>query len=209
MALSGQTEAIAKVLGALPSELPKDHRFVIALAGPPAAGKTTLAAALVDALDNTAGLLAMDGFHFDDSILASRGHLPRKGAPHTFDVASYAMTLRTVRDSPGIEQSVPVFDRDLELSRNCASLVSSSHRILVTEGNYLLLRDAPWEPLRELFDLTVWLNVPLETIEKRTYERWSSAGFPAEEIRRRAEENDLPNARAIIGNSGPADLTVF
>lgn len=150
----------------------------------------------------------MDGFHFDNSILDERGHRERKGAPHTFDVANYAMTLGALRSDRSLEMSVPVYDRALSVSRNCASVVGAHHEILVTEGNYLLLDEAPWAGLRQLFDLTVWIDVPLEVVEQRIVERWTSAGHPAEEIRRRTEENDLPNARQVVSASGSADVTI-
>jgi len=196
------------IIRAIPDDLPPNTRFIIAIAGPPAAGKSTLATALVGSLGGRAGLLGMDGFHFDNSILEQRGHRARKGSPHTFDVASYAMTLTALRDDRSLEMSVPVYDRTLSISRNCASVVGAHHEILVTEGNYLLLDEEPWEGLRALFDLTVWIDVPLEVVEKRILERWESAGHDEEEIRRRTEENDLPNARHVHTGSVEADVVV-
>lgn len=198
----------AAIVAQIPDELPKDRRFVVAIAGPPAAGKSTLASAVVTALGEQAGLLAMDGFHFDNDILDERGHRSRKGAPHTFDVAAYAMTLRALCESPKTALSVPVYDRSLGAARNCALIVEPHHRILVTEGNYLLLRDAPWKGLSQWFDLTVWLDVPLSTIDERIRTRWVLAGHPAEEVERRAEENDLPNARTVVSQSVEADVII-
>ncbi|NNC80513.1 MAG: nucleoside/nucleotide kinase family protein [Acidimicrobiales bacterium] len=192
----------------IPLELPDDHRFVIAIAGPPAAGKSTLASALVKELDPRAGLLGMDGFHFDNVILDERGHRARKGAPHTFDVVSYSNTLRVIRDEPGIEMAVPVYDRDLGLSRNCASVIGPANEVLVTEGNYLLLDKEPWSELLPLFDLTVWIDLPLSVVERRINERWRTAAMDPEEVRRRTDENDIPNARLVQAHSVAADLVV-
>lgn len=58
-------------------------RFLVALAGPPAAGKSTLAAELVTALGQGAKAVPMDGFHYDDAVLIARGARARKGAPDT------------------------------------------------------------------------------------------------------------------------------
>lgn len=198
----------ATIVDRIPVERSTSHRFVIALAGPPGAGKSTVAAALIDALGGRAGLLAMDGFHLDNEILDARGHRPRKGSPHTFDVASYSTTLRALRDEPGLEMAVPVYDRALELSRNCASLVLDTHEILVTEGNYLLLDEQPWSDLRGLFDLTVWIDAPLDVLEQRIVDRWESAFLDATEIHRRTEENDLPNAKRAVSGSVSADLRI-
>lgn len=200
-----QAQSIIRVI---PNDVAPNKRFIIAIAGPPAAGKSTLAAALVASLGERAGLLGMDAFHFDNSILEQRGHRPRKGSPHTFDVASYAMTLQALRDAPRLEMSVPVYDRTLSMSRNCASVVGAHHEILVTEGNYLLLDEEPWVSVRTLFDLTVWIDVPLDVVEQRIAERWESAGHDEEEIRRKTEENDLPNARHVHTGSVDADVVV-
>ncbi|MFT7475157.1 MAG: pantothenate kinase [Verrucomicrobiales bacterium] len=197
-----------RVIDAIPETLPNGRRFIIAIAGPPAAGKSTLARALVERLDGRAGLLGMDGFHFDNGILDARGHRARKGAPHTFDVASYAMTLLSLREQPNTEMSVPVYDRGLSLSRNCASAVTTRHDIIVTEGNYLLLDSSPWRELSALFDLTVQIDTPLDVVEERIRARWRAAELSEEEIRRRTEENDLPNARTVIENSSPSQLVV-
>lgn len=202
------SESARSVLEHIPGPSASAERFVIAIAGPPAAGKSTLASALVEALGGRAGLLGMDGFHLDNSILDSRGHRLRKGAPHTFDVNAFGTVLRALRSDRHLEMAVPVYDRTLSVSRNCASLVQSNHDVLVTEGNYLLLDDLPWSALRELYDLTVWLEVPLDVVEERIIERWTAAGLAEDEIARRTQENDLPNARLVHTGSGAADIVM-
>jgi len=85
-------EQLVGHLSALPA-----RRQLVALAGPPASGKSTLARQLVAQLNQRhpkrAAIVPMDGFHFDDAVLAARGDLPRKGAPHTFDVGGLAHLL--------------------------------------------------------------------------------------------------------------------
>jgi len=191
--------------------IPRDpvgsHRFVVALAGPPAAGKSTLAAALHAAIGDRAGLLQMDAFHYDNAILEERGHRPRKGAPHTFDVAAYRLQLSGLRNDPTLSMSVPRFDRSLELSRNCAAIIKPDQHVLITEGNYLLLDGDPWATLPPLFDLTVWVDAPLDVIEARIMDRWRQHGLSEADARQRAESNDLPNARLIVERSAPATVT--
>lgn len=185
-----------------------DRRVVVALAGPPAAGKSTLAASLSKALGDEAVVLGLDAFHYDDAILRERGDLARKGSPHTFDVDGYRSMLKRLRAEPVATVALPVFDRSLELSRSSAVIAEAHHRIVITEGNWLLLDDESWHPLRELFDLTVHVTTDIATIRERIIERWSGHGFDNAEAERRAEENDLPNARTAIGGSLAADLTV-
>lgn len=188
---------VEQVLELFPTESnPDSPRFVVGVAGPPTAGKTTFAEALVKALSGRAAMLGMDAFHFDDCVLHSKGLHARKGSPPTFDVAGYCATLQRAKAERSAEVAIPVFDRSLELTRNAAEIIRPEHEIIVTEGNYLLF-DGPWEGVADLCDVTFYLDVPMETIEHRIRERWADAGYAAAEIERRTTENDLPNARLI------------
>ena len=134
----------------------------------------TLAAALVRALGPGAKVVPMDGFHYDDRVLAARGLSARKGAPETFDVAGFRhLLLRLQREE---EVAIPLFDRGLELSRAAADVVGPDDRFLIVEGNYLLLESAPWGALAPLFDLTIALNVPEAELVRRLRDRWAAFG---------------------------------
>ena len=120
-------------------------RYFIALAGPPASGKSTISEKLNEDL-NIKGfpsdILQMDGFHLDDAILSSQNLLPRKGSPETFDVMGLkSFLIRLTNES---EVIVPIFDRSLELSRSSAVTISENKKIIIVEGNYLLLNSHPW-----------------------------------------------------------------
>ena len=181
-------------------------RFIAAVAGPPGAGKSTLAEALVAALGADARAVPMDGFHFDDAILIARGQRQRKGAPETFDVAGYRHLLTRLRTED--EVAIPVFDRSLEMSRGSADLVTAQHRILVTEGNYLLLDEAPWTSLAPFFDLTVMIAVTEAELDRRLLDRWAHFGKTPQAARDWIDSNDLPNIRRVTRGSRPADITV-
>ena len=120
-------------------------RFLIGIAGPPGAGKSALAANLVQELGAGAKVVPMDGFHYDDAVLVARGLQARKGAPETYDVEGFLHLIARLRS--GAEVAIPVFDRSIELSRAAADVVTLSDRLLVIEGNYLLLNDPPWGDL--------------------------------------------------------------
>jgi len=197
---------IEDIRAAIPDPLPTGRRLIIAIAGPPAAGKSTLAQELCDALATGAAVLGMDAFHYDNAVLAERGHLDRKGAPHTFDVDGYRRTLERLCTNADSEIAIPVFDRSLELTRASAAIVTPAHRIVITEGNYLLFEDAPWPTLRSLFDLTVWLAPTIAEIESRILRRWTELGHTTAQAAAKAELNDLPNARAVLDNSAAAQI---
>jgi pantothenate kinase len=179
-------------------------RFLIALAGPPGAGKSTLAAELVGALGAGAKSVPMDGFHYDDAVLIARGARDRKGAPDTFDAQGFFHLLRRLRVED--EVAIPLFDRDLEISRAGADIVTKDDRLLVVEGNYLLLNEAPWPQAAPLFDLTVWIDVPEAELDRRLVARWAHYGKTPEQARAWIDGNDMPNIRRVTQNSRAADL---
>jgi pantothenate kinase len=181
-------------------------RFITALAGPPGAGKSTLAAELVAALGAGARAVPMDGFHYDDAVLNARGLRARKGAPDTFDVQGFLHLMRRLQ--AGGDVAIPIFDRDLELSRAAADVVTDADRLLVVEGNYLLLDEGDWRDLAPLFDLTVFIDVPEVELERRLLARWAHHGKSPEAARHWIDSNDMPNVRRVTRGSRPADLVI-
>jgi pantothenate kinase len=185
-------------------------RFMVGIAGAPASGKSTLAEHLRDALitaGETAIVVPMDGFHYDDAILNARGHRPRKGAPHTFDVAGFEVLLKRIKARES-DIAIPVFDRSMELARAGADIVDDKTRFIIVEGNYLLLNREPWNRLKPLFDFTVYLNVPFEKLEQRLINRWLGFGFDMDYAKNWIASNDTLNITEVINNSASADLTI-
>lgn len=185
-------------------------RFIVAIAGPPGAGKSTLADALCDALlarGETAAVLPMDGFHMDNGILEERGLLPRKGAPETFDVRGFLDIVSAVRKG-GQEVLVPVFDRCREIAIASARAIAPETRFILAEGNYLLLDEAPWTTLSKSFDLTVFVGPSVDVLEERLRKRWQGYGLDEAAIHAKLFENDLPNGKRVIENARPADIRI-
>lgn len=187
-------------------------RTLIGIAGPPAAGKSTLAEALVAALNHQAegpapraALLPMDGYHLDNRLLDARGLRARKGAPDTFDAYGFCAAVRELK-AAARETFHPLFDRALDLGIANAIAIAPQTPVVVVEGNYLLLKSQPWAALRTLFDATVFVAPPLETLHERLISRWLGHGLDRAAAEARVAGNDLRNARLVLAESGDADL---
>ncbi|MBA1139878.1 nucleoside triphosphate hydrolase [Mesorhizobium neociceri] len=186
----------------------KAKRFIVAIAGPPGSGKSTLSAGLHDLLPEGASeVVPMDGFHYDDIVLNQRGLRPRKGAPETFDFAGFETLLKRIRSGePDI--AIPVFDRSMELSRAAAAIVAAETKFILVEGNYLLLDEEPWARLAPLFDFTIFVDVPRSELERRLLVRWHEHGRSDEDARAWIASNDMPNIDRVLGRRRSADLVV-
>ena len=181
-------------------------RYMVAVAGPPGAGKSTVAADLVRLIGPGSRVVPMDGFHYDDAVLDARGLRARKGAPDTFDAAGFGHLV--TRLATEAEVAIPIFDRSMELSRAAADIVGESDRILVFEGNYLLLDEDPWRALAGRFDLTVMLAVGEEELTRRLTARWLHYGKTPAAAADWIASNDLPNIRRVLQGSRPADISL-
>lgn len=199
---------IATIAATIFKRAGKARRFIVAIAGPPGAGKSTLSAALHDVLPaGTAEVVPMDGFHYDDSVLEKRGLRPRKGAPETFDFAGFEVLLKRIRaGEPDI--AIPVFDRSIELSRAAASIIATDTRFILAEGNYLLLDEEPWNRLAPLFDLTIFVDVTRGELERRLRQRWHEHGRSDEDAIAWIASNDMPNIERVLSRRRPADLII-
>ncbi len=182
------------------------NRVIVAIAGAPGSGKSTLVAELNKRLSDSV-VVPMDGFHLDNIILEERKLMPRKGSPASFDADGYIYLLKRIR---GAEETAyaPVFDRRLDLSKAAAIEILKETRIILTEGNYLLLDQAPWNNLAELFDLSVFLEVPEAVLRERLIRRWLDHGLSEEKALARAESNDLPNAELVTQSSISANVVI-
>ncbi|MFZ4719887.1 MAG: nucleoside/nucleotide kinase family protein [Ilumatobacteraceae bacterium] len=173
---------------------------VLGIAGPPGAGKSTVAERLLLHYGTRAALLPMDGFHFANEELHRLGLAHRKGAPDTFDVEGYLAALGRVR---GREHDVlvPRFHREIEEPVANAIRIDVDADLVITEGNYLLLGAGRWGDVAALLDER-WLLRPDEVVRRaRLVARHEAHGRSATEARSWVDEVDQPNAELVLGRS--------
>lgn len=184
------------------------RRRVLGIAGTPGAGKSTVSAALLDALGGRAVLVGMDGFHLANAELIRLGRRHRKGAPDTFDVDGYVALLARLRTQTSGTIYAPVFDRSLEESIGSAVPVSPDTPLVITEGNYLLFDGGGWERVRGRLDECWYLDVTREERQRRLVVRRRSFGEPVDAAMAWVRGVDEVNAAQVERSRGNADLRV-
>lgn len=213
MTLSLTPDAAVALLAARATALAAPgRRVLLGLAGGPGAGKSTIAEALVGTLNATrsgfAALVPMDGFHMRQAKLEALGLTFEKGAPHTFETAAFAAFLRALREAAG-PVTGPGYSRRIEDVVDDALEIPTEARVLVVEGNYLLLADPPWDVVRPLLDLAVFLDLPRDKALARLLRRHNAEGlFDPAYSRRHVEEVDMRNVDLVAATRDRADLVI-
>lgn len=192
-------------------------RVVLGVCGAPGAGKSTLVEHLLARLaaEPPRGLgprsvahVPMDGFHLADNQLSRLGLLDRKGAPETFDAYGYLALLRRILGEREHSVYAPGFERELEQPLAAAIEVPSTARLVVTEGNYLLLGGEPWTQVRRLLAEVWFVDLdPAERVE-RLVARHIRYGKTPQAAREWVLRSDEANARLVEAGRHLADHVV-
>jgi len=206
--------AIADLLARDAIALASDSaRAILGVAGSPGAGKSTLVDALLAGIraakgDDWVAHVPMDGFHLADAQLDRIGARGRKGAPETFDAAGYAHVLERIKQEVDEPVYVPGFDRVLEQPLAAALVVLPSARLVVTEGNYVLLDDPQWVRARRAMD-AVWFVTSDEALRvDRLVARHIQFGKTPEEARAWVAATDQRNAELVAPTAASADRVI-
>jgi len=182
-------------------------RRILGITGAPGAGKSTLAAALAEALGPVAAVAPMDGFHLRQAEIDRLGLADRKGAPETFDVAGYVALLRELR-SADHDVAAPAYDRGIEEPVPGVLVVPSAARLVITEGNYLLLAEDGWGEVADLLDEVWYAETAEQTRISRLARRHRDSGKAPAQAEAWTHGSDQRNADLVAGTRQLADLVV-
>jgi pantothenate kinase len=198
--------ADGRELAELARSLRGELRRLVGITGAPGAGKSLVAAALIEHCSDRCALVPMDGFHLADAELARQGLLTRKGAPETFDVWGYGSLLTRLRSRPDHVVYAPGFDRRLEQPIAGAIAVAPNTRVVLTEGNYLLLDEPGWRDARAQLH-QVWFVIAEDaTRVERLVARHVEFGKSPEAAQAWVRHVDEPNARRVEATRRRADI---
>nr|WP_269439681.1 nucleoside/nucleotide kinase family protein [Arthrobacter sp. zg-Y40] len=218
---SGRTVSSATTLTELKTRLlalagTTDGPVIVGVTGAPGAGKTTLVEALVQALNpedqplesHRFAHVPMDGFHLSDRELTRLGLLQRKGAPETFDAGGYAALLERLAAPRTAVVYAPGFERTLEQPLAGDIPVFPAARVILTEGNYLLLDRPEWRQVRSRC-AEVWFCEPEEELRvERLVERHIRFGKDPVTAAAWVQDVDQPNADLVRTFRQHADLLI-
>ncbi|HSV60710.1 MAG TPA: nucleoside/nucleotide kinase family protein [Variovorax sp.] len=173
-------------------------RKLLGLAGAPGSGKSTLALRLQRAFADVTQVVPMDGFHLANAELHRLGRSQRKGAPDTFDADGFVALLRRLRSQRDDEiVYAPAFHREIEEAVAGAIPILPQTRLIIAEGNYLLLDDGPWARVAPLLDEVWYVEVDDQLRNRRLAQRHEAFGRSRQEALAWVAQTDAPNALLI------------
>ncbi|MEP7200984.1 MAG: nucleoside/nucleotide kinase family protein [Ilumatobacteraceae bacterium] len=189
------------------AELSHRGRVLIGIAGCPGAGKSTLSAAITSSITCSV-IVPMDGFHLLNEDLVRLGRRDRKGAPDTFDVDGYVALLERVRACSGEIVTAPRYDRAASAPVHDAIEIPPDANLVITEGNYLLLDQSPWNAVRPLLDEVWFVDVDDAVRVPRLIARHIDFGKSPDEAEEWVMRSDEANAKVVAASRSRADVVV-
>jgi pantothenate kinase len=186
-----------------------NKRIIIGIVGKPGAGKSTLTEHILNNLPKgVATIVPMDGYHLSNSQLARLGLADRKGAPNTFDSEGYVNLLRRLRNDIDKDVYFPVFHREIEESYAADGVVLAKTKIVLTEGNYLLLNEMGWQGVAGELDEIWYVNIDDDLRLDRLTKRHQKFGKDADAAHAWARGTDEVNAKIVEATASKADYII-
>lgn len=199
--------------------LQKDHRTVVAIAGVPGLGKTTVSA-LIAAELNKRGIptvvVPQDGYHLYRHQLQALPNaeeaIARRGAPFTFNCQRLVALIKSLRDPETAQNSIsaPSFDHRLKDPVENDIVVDPAVKVVLLEGNYVGLQEGLWRAISGLVDELWFVAAAPEVVRKRIVARHVQTGVTEneKEALHRFETNDWPNAEYILSHSAVPEVLI-
>ncbi|CAI0434272.1 unnamed protein product [Linum tenue] len=213
-----------------------NSKYIVGLAGPPGAGKSTLASEVVKRVNklwplkassfdsqvnppDVAVVLPMDGFHLYRKQLDAMEveacclflycdmELLNLSSVLTFSMLFLRTQRKLMLEGEG-SVSAPSFDHGVGDPIEDDIFINFQHKVVIVEGNYLFLEGGVWKDVQSIFDEKWFIDVDIDTAMTRVLKRHISTGKPPDVAKWRIEYNDQPNAELILKSKTNADLVI-
>ncbi|KAF3986993.1 hypothetical protein FT663_04641 [Candidozyma haemuli var. vulneris] len=210
-----ESSQLAQLQQRVQALLENKDRVIVAVAGVPGAGKSTLVERMVEVLTSCGvetRVLPQDGYHFYREQLARFDNpdeaFRRRGAPFTFDGARFVASVKRVK--AGETVWAPSFDHAKKDPVENDICIEPSAKVVFVEGNYVGLKDEPWSELASVVDELWVVQTAPEIVRERIVQRHLKAGIAKnlEEAAERADGSDWQNALYVMGHTREANATV-
>jgi len=176
-------------------------RVLVGVDGPDAAGKTTFARNLADALDRPVIQASIDNWHRPHTERVRRGPLSPEGYYRdSFDYEALASELLDPFASGGDTVSTTHFDHRSDSSRPQATMRPGPDAVLLFEGVFLLRPE-----LRDRWDLVIYLHVPESVTLARAADRDVGLLGDLQAVRNRYQLRYLPGQELYRAEARPQD----
>jgi pantothenate kinase len=187
-----------------------DNRIIIGIVGKPGAGKSRLSSYLMENLSSdVTSLLPMDGYHLSNKILVELGRADRKGAPDTFDSFGFAELLERISKGKNEDIYYPIFHREIEESIAAEGVISSKTKLVITEGNYLLLNQGGWASVAQHLTESWYVDIDDSLRLERLVDRHHFFGKERQAAYDWAHGTDERNAELVETTRSQADFLVI
>ncbi|GJN94728.1 hypothetical protein Rhopal_007819-T1 [Rhodotorula paludigena] len=155
----------------------------------------------------------MDGFHRTQAELAADPDpdfsFRRRGAPFTFNPDALLSLVRRIRTTPS--STAPSFSHAKKDPVEGDVKIEPHHRIVLVEGTFLMLDEAPWSSIAQEVDERWFYDVPEEVALQRVVQRHIAAGLAADRqaAEAKALANDVLNAQLVLSKLITPDKTLY
>ena len=184
-------------------------RQILAVAGAPGSGKTTITRAIMAGLPVGSVVIApMDGFHLSNATLINYDQRDRKGAWDTFDADGYINLLTRLKNQTEAVIHAPDFDRDIDESIGSAIPIDIHTPLILAEGTFLFSQYGSWPKLSPLLDQGWFVHLDSKARQERLITRHMKHGMSLQQATDWALGTDENNAKAVENDYLRADLSI-
>jgi putative kinase len=194
-----------------------NRRIFVYIAAPPGCGKSTLSVFLEKLSQDKEGIteiqaISLDGFHYSQNYLSSHYSIihgnpvlmsDTKGSPETYDVQKLITTLRLSQDQDLLWPTYNRTKHDIEDNN-----ILINKKIVLVEGNYLLLNEDPWNQISDFCDYSIFIYADIETLKTRLISRKIRGGLSENEALSFFNNTDGPNVERVLKNHSQANTTL-